>query len=159
MMLVIVGCCSHQPLATLRAVTPGGRHCCRNSLSPPFLWVMRASMEVKMDKSCKVRVCQKPQKGQIWAISVHCVCQRRAKWTAFTPGSLPRPGLSLSCDPDLGLHLPFVVVWEQGRDYPAGSRFCLWLCLFFSHPLFELVFLRANANRVVNIHPKKAPYI
>lgn len=149
-MVVVVGCCSHKPLPTLRAATPEGRHCWGNWLFCPFLWVIRASMEVKMNKSCTVSACQKPHKGQMWAITVHCVCQRRAKLTAFTPGFLPRSELFLSCDPDLGLDLHCVVVWEQGRIWIL----LVALFIFFPHPIFQLVSLRANANRIVNIHPK-----
>lgn len=93
----------------------------------PFLWVIRASMEVKMNKSCTVSACQKPHKGQMWAITVHCVCQRRAKLTAFTPGFLPRSELFLSCDPDT-LVWTCTVWWFGSRE---GSGFCSWLCLFF----------------------------
>lgn len=114
------------------------------------LTFIRASMEVKMNKSCTVSACQKPHKGQMWAITVHCVCQRRAKLTAFTPGFLPRSELFLSCDPDLGLDLHCVVVWEQGRIWIL----LVALFIFFPHPIFQLVSLRANANRIVNIHPK-----
>lgn len=99
----------------LRAGTAGGTHL-------PVAFCGLASMEVEMNKSCKVRVCQQPEKGQIWATTVHCVCQRRAKWTEFTPGFLPE--LLLSCD--LGLDLPCVVGTgsREGIDLPDLDFAC-----------------------------------
>lgn len=151
MVLLVVGCCSHKPLASLRAAAPEGRHCCRNPLSHPFLWVTRASKDEQILQNKCVRNLRKGRSEQ--AVSTVCV----------------REGLSghhPHLDSSLGQSFPWAVArpWSGPAlcgALGAGKGLTCWIWIFlvalflFSHPVFEFVSLQANANRAVNIHPEK----
>lgn len=132
MVLLIVGCCSQKPLATLRAATPEGRRCWRNSLAHPLLWVIRVSEDEQILQSRSGRNLRKGRSEP----SVSPVCVREG-----LSGQHPH------LDSSLGQSFPWavtlvwtcpVLLWGQGRDWPAGSGFSLWLCLFFPIPYFNL---------------------
>lgn len=126
MVLLVVGCCSHKPLASLRAAAPEGRHCCRNPLSHPFLWVTRASEDEQILQNKCVRNLRKGRSEQ--AVSTVCV----------------REGLSghhPHLDSSLGQSFPWAVArpWSGPALCGAlgagkGSGFSLWLCFFFPTP-------------------------
>lgn len=101
-----------------------------------------------------------PLREQNWALITHTLhLWKKGSVIAFPPRFLPRSELFLSHEPDLSLDLHCAVFWVQGRCWSAGSDSDpFYFILLFPCPLFSLVFLCTNTNRVVNVNPTNAPH-